>query len=97
MLLARATKSAVGPHVGRVGFREGWFGGVGSGGRTSPTGCGGGGGGGGGLGAQGATLDSSSTTMILRDEFIMLSPAAATCGVNPERARRRRPVAPKLR
>src|SRR3546814_20721272 len=91
------TKRPSSPRIGRIWVSDAWFGGVGRGGTTMTTGSGGGGGGGGGLGAQAATLASSPTTMILRDEFIMLSPAAATCGVNPERARRRRPVSPNLR
>src|SRR3546814_7565458 len=80
------TKRPSSPRIGRIWVSDAWFGGVGRGGTTMTTGSGGGGGGGGGLGAQAATLASSPTTMILRDEFIMLSPAAATCGVNPERS-----------
>src|SRR3546814_9084911 len=86
------------PRVGRICVAAAWFGGIGRGGTMMTTGSGGGGGGGGGgLGAQAATLASRPTTMILRDKFIPVSPAAPACGVNPECARRRRPVAPGLR
>src|SRR3546814_11205623 len=92
ILLFMVTKRPSSPRIGRIWVSDAWFGGVGRGGTTMTTGSGGGGGGGGGLGAQEATLARSPTTMILLDEFIMLSPAAATIGSNHERSTRTRPV-----
>src|SRR3546814_6667902 len=78
--LFRVAKCPSSPRIGRICVAAAWFGGIGRGGTMMTTGSGGGGGGGGGgLGAQAATLASRPTTMILRDKFIPVSPAAPAC------------------
>src|SRR3546814_16922299 len=96
--LFRVAKCPSSPRIGRICVAAAWFGGIGRGGTRMTTGSGGGGGGGGGgLGAQAATLARRPPTMIVRDNFLPVSPAEQAVGVHPKRARRVRLISIGLR